>query len=103
MGRVIEPRNRGHSLKADAVTLSGRQQWRCRKPSASYKAGVEERGTFTPGFSEELGRPDGFHVERAGRSNRLNKLPARRKAAPADQGRLRRADTNTMRRSVVRE
>jgi hypothetical protein len=33
---------------------------------ASYRVGVEERGMFTPGFSEELERPDDFHVKRRG-------------------------------------
>ena len=42
---------------------------------------------FTPGFSEELERPDDFHVGRAGRRGRRNKLPVRKLAAPVSQGR----------------
>jgi len=37
-----------------------------RKPRASHRVGVVERGMFTPGFSEELERPDDFHVNRRG-------------------------------------
>lgn len=36
---------------------------------------------FTPGFSEELERPDDFHDKEAGRRSRRTKLPARRLVA----------------------
>jgi hypothetical protein len=43
---------------------------------------------FIPGFSEELGRPDDFHDDEAGRRSRLTKLQARGRQRPFDQGKL---------------
>jgi hypothetical protein len=43
---------------------------------------------FTQGISEELGRPDDFHVMRRERRSRRNKLPARKLEAPSSEGRL---------------
>src|ERR1044071_2134271 len=63
----MEPRNSA-TLPARADTI--RPVWKaavaCREPRASHRVGVVERGMFTQGNSEELERPDDFHVKRRG-------------------------------------
>src|SRR5215211_4912349 len=83
----MEPRNHGKWPGSRRRRRSGRQQLNAESLIANSKAGVVERGMFTPRFSEELERPDDFHVGRAGRRSRRNKLPARKLAAPASEGR----------------
>lgn len=78
----------GNGREADTVEGSGRQKLNAESLIANSKAGVEERGMFTLGISEELERPDDFHVEMAGRRSRRNKLPARKLEVPSSQGRL---------------
>ena len=59
---------------------------------------------FTPWFSKERVRADDFHVKKAGRRGRRNKLPALRLAVPVSQGRLEvGADTKQRGTDVVRD
>lgn len=54
------------TLEADTIRPAWKAVVACRKPRASHRVGVVERGMFTPGFSKELERPDDFHVKRRG-------------------------------------
>jgi hypothetical protein len=71
------------------------------QPIAGHRTGVEERGMLTLGFSEELGRPDDFRVERAERSHRMKKLQA--SEAGARQSAMRRLEVGATRTSKRRD
>jgi hypothetical protein len=71
------------------------------QPIASHRTGVEGRGTFTQGLSEELGRPDDFRVERAERSHRMKKLLA--SETGARQSVKRRLEDGATRRAKRRD